>query len=136
MLVFNGDNFVDDRGMLTFFNDFDFSEVERMYQVRNHRAGFIRAWHGHKLESKHVQVVKGAALIGIASFDGGFVSKHILSEHKPQILYIPKMHYNGFKTLTDDTILQFFSSSSIEDAKSDDYRQPYNWINIWEESYR
>ena len=62
--VINGGVAVDDRGSVTFVNDFDFSGVKRFYQVQNHRRGFIRAWHGHKKEAKYVYVPRGTALIG------------------------------------------------------------------------
>ena len=49
-----GGLFADDRGFLRFVNNFDFSQVKRFYQVENHSAGFIRAWHGHKKEKKFI----------------------------------------------------------------------------------
>ena len=36
---------VDDRGEVGFVNDFDFDGVKRFYTIRNHRVGFVRAWH-------------------------------------------------------------------------------------------
>lgn len=62
--LINGGLSVDDRGSVTFVNDFNFSDVKRFYIVENHRVGFIRAWHGHEKEGKYVFVVKGTALIG------------------------------------------------------------------------
>ena len=56
---------VDDRGTVRFVNDFDFNGVKRFYQVENHQKGFIRAWHGHKKESKYVYVSSGTALVGV-----------------------------------------------------------------------
>jgi dTDP-4-dehydrorhamnose 3,5-epimerase len=43
--IINGGIAPDDRGSVRFVNDFDFAKVKRFYQVENHRAGFIRAWH-------------------------------------------------------------------------------------------
>ena len=62
--VISGGTAVDDRGSVTFVNDFDFSGVKRFYQVQNHRRGFIRAWHGHQKEAKYVYVPVGSALVG------------------------------------------------------------------------
>ena len=45
---------VDDRGIVSFVNDFDFAGVKRFYMVSNHKAGFVRAWHAHKHEAKYV----------------------------------------------------------------------------------
>lgn len=142
MELVQGKNFVDDRGMLTFFNDFDFSEVKRMYLVRNHKAGFIRAWHGHKKEAKYITVLQGSAIIASMAMNvenqQGTVKKVTLSEYDPKIFYIPPGYYNGFKTLTDNTILQFFSTTTIDEAKYDDYRERWDFIGteIWEEHYR
>ena len=59
-----GDLAVDDRGALSFCNDFDMQKIKRFYQVRNHRSGFIRAWHGHQYESKYLYVTEGTVLVG------------------------------------------------------------------------
>ena len=47
-MIINGDNFVDERGVLSFVNDFDFDKIKRFYQISNHKKNYIRAWHGHK----------------------------------------------------------------------------------------
>jgi len=59
---------VDDRGCIRFINDFHFTNIKRFYQIRNHRAGFVRAWHGHCNEVKYVYVPKGAAVVKAVSF--------------------------------------------------------------------
>ena len=143
---------VDDRGSLRFINDFDFSGVKRFYQVNNHRQGFIRAWHGHKKEGKYVYVVKGSALVGAVEMevrehiegvahDGlispeGEVFKCVLSSQAPKVLWIPPGYANGFMSLTEDTIIQFFSTSTLEESLGDDVRFPYNKWNIWDVDYR
>lgn len=129
---------VDDRGSLRFVNDFDFSGVKRFYQVQNHRRGFIRAWHGHKVESKYVYVVKGTALIGAVPLEGDspIVVKFTLSDKTPRVLYIPNNYANGAMTLEEDTIIQYFSTSTLEQSKGDDIRFPYDKWNIWQEDFR
>lgn len=123
MELINGGLAVDDRGTVSFVNDFNFEGVKRFYVVENHERGFIRAWHGHKQEGKYVYVSKGAAIIGVFSMDTEErPERYVLSASKPQVLYIPRGNYNGFKTLTDDTQVIFFSTSTTEDSKDDDYR--------------
>jgi len=137
----------DDRGSLRFINDFNPSEagVKRFYQVQNHTAGFIRAWHGHLKEGKYVYVPKGAALVAAVRMekrDADYVltedvQKWTLSSELPKVLYIPPGYANGFKTLTDDTILMFFSTSTLEESKGDDIRFAWNKVlGVWEEDYR
>lgn len=134
---------IDERGLLKFVNDFNFSDVKRFYQVENHSKNFIRAWHGHLKEGKYVYVVRGAILLGVVPMPQsdscagqGEPKRFILSSEKPSILYIPPNHANGFMTLTDDAIVQFFSTSSLSESSSDDIRFDYDKWNIWHIKYR
>ena len=132
--VLNGGVFVDDRGSIRFVNDFDFKGVKRFYQVENHERGFIRAWHGHKKEGKYVYVARGSA--GIEMTEDGIAEKFVLSDKSPKILYIPPGYYNGFQTLEEDTIVQFFSTTTIEESQGDDYRKPYETFPIFNKEFR
>lgn len=139
MEIIDGGLAVDDRGTVTFVNDFDFKGVKRFYMVENHKRGFVRAWHGHHKEAKYVLVTKGTALICTVGMDDleEEIHHYILSAQKPQILFIPKGYYNGFKTLTDDTQLMFFSTSTLEESKGDDIRlDANNWKDVWKEVWR
>lgn len=144
--LINGGVAIDDRGSVRFVNDFNFENVKRFYQVENHSKGFIRAWHGHRKEAKYVYVPKGSALVGAVKMEqredlndihDALISseeepkKFILSSQKPSVLYIPPGHANGFMTLTEDTIVQFFSTSSLEDSLNDDIRFPHDSWYIW-----
>lgn len=134
MEVIDGGLSVDDRGTVSYVNGFDFKGVKRFYMVENHTKGFVRAWHGHKKEDKYVFVVKGAIILGVSKMDDMVLShRQILSAKKPQIFHIPAGYYNGFKTLTEDTQVMFFSTTTLEESKGDDYRQPVNyWNTLWE----
>jgi dTDP-4-dehydrorhamnose 3,5-epimerase len=128
--------FADDRGFVRFVNEFDFTSVKRFYQVENHSKGFIRAWHAHEKEAKYVYVAKGSALVGAVDLKTETVTKTTLSSQMPSVLYIPAGFANGFKTLEDNTILMFFSTSTLEESKGDDIRFAYDKWNIWEDDYR
>ena len=65
----SGDNAVDDRGELIFCNNWLMSAVKRFYQVKNHQSGFVRAWHGHRIESKFVYAIQGSILFGAVKVD-------------------------------------------------------------------
>jgi len=142
---------VDDRGSVRFVNDFDFSGVRRFYQVNNHKRGFIRAWHGHKQEAKYVYVAQGSALVGAVKMEvredlndmhdaliepEGKVFKCVLSSQAPKVLWVPPGYANGFMSLSDDTIIQFFSTKTLEESLSDDIRFPYNKWDIWDIEYK
>jgi dTDP-4-dehydrorhamnose 3,5-epimerase-like enzyme len=120
---------VDDRGAVGFVNDFDFAGVKRFYTVQNHAAGFVRAWHGHRREAKHVTVVQGAMLIACVEVDDWErpspalpVHRFVLSASTPAVLYIPAGYANGNMSLTADAKAIFFSTATIAESKDDDIR--------------
>jgi dTDP-4-dehydrorhamnose 3,5-epimerase-like enzyme len=136
--LIRGDLFADDRGQLSFVNDFSFEQVKRFYVVTNHRLGFVRAWHGHKLEGKYVTVLQGSALVAAVKIDrwdhpskDAVVDRFVLSAAKPAVLSIPPGYANGFMTLTDDAILQFFSTATLEQSKHDDFRYDSRYWDVW-----
>lgn len=130
---------VDDRGTVCFVNDFHFENVKRFYAVSNHRAGFVRAWHAHRRESKYVYVASGSAIVGAVAIDhwdqpgkDAKVHRFVLSSQKPSILFIPAGYANGFKSLTDDLQILFFSTSAMEEAVHDDVRYDAYYWNCWD----
>lgn len=128
MEVINGDLAVDDRGTVSFVNNFDFKDVKRFYLVSNHSKGFVRAWHGHEREGKYVFVAKGSCLVRFVPLNGlnEDVKNKVLSDKQPSILFIPPGYANGFKTLTDDALVMFFSTSTLAESGKDDIRFPAN----------
>ena len=130
---------IDDRGSLSFVNDFNFANIKRFYMVENHQQGFVRAWHAHKKEMKCVMVVAGSALIGAVKIDDWknpsrdtLPEKFVLSDRKPSVLYIPAGYANGFMSLTKNAKIVFFSSSSLEESMGDDFRYPAQYWDIWQ----
>jgi dTDP-4-dehydrorhamnose 3,5-epimerase-like enzyme len=130
---------VDDRGSVSFVNDFEFSKVKRFYQVANHKQGFVRAWHGHKKEGKFVLVTSGSALVAAVKVDNWDnpskdlkPEKFVLTANKPSVLFIPAGYANGFMSLTLDAKLMFFSTLTLEESKGDDFRYPARLWNVWE----
>jgi dTDP-4-dehydrorhamnose 3,5-epimerase-like enzyme len=129
---------VDDRGQVSFVNDFNFADVKRFYMVSNHKQGFVRAWHAHKKEAKYVLVVKGAAKVAAVAIDNwekpsksAEVKEFVLSDKKPSVLYIPSGYANGFMSLTDDAQIMFFSTSTLDESLGDDFRYDSRHWDVW-----
>ncbi len=138
-VLIKGDTATDTRGIVSFVNDFKFPGIKRFYVVSNHKIGTVRAWHGHKKESKFVFAIAGEAQIGAVRIDDwknpskkSKVNKFLISSNKPEILYIPKGYVNGFKSLTKDTKLIFFSDRTLEESKNDDIRFTASYWDIWD----
>lgn len=144
--IIKGGLAIDDRGQVTFVNDFDFKGIKRFYVVENFSVDTIRAFHGHRKEAKYVFVVSGAALFNVVKLDNtsqpnknSNVDRFILSCRAPVILFIPPGYAHGFKTLDPKTKIIFFSTASLEESeKQDDYRFPYDYWgkDIWKVTNR
>ncbi len=129
MKVINGDVFTDDRGILKSVNDFNMSSVVRMYSIEPN-LGIIRAWQGHKFETKWFYVVKGSFLFKTMSMDTFHVSEFLFSGVESKVLEIPGGNYNGFEALEAGSILMVYSDFDLQQSKSDDYRvgiDQYSW---------
>lgn len=138
-VMMSGGLAVDDRGEVGFINDFSFQDVKRFYMVSNHRAGFVRAWHGHRKEGKYVTAVVGSAVVGTVRIDDWekpsrdlSVDRFVLSDRKPSVLYIPPGYANGFMSLTGDLKLMFFSTLTLEESARDDVRFDSRLWDVWQ----
>jgi dTDP-4-dehydrorhamnose 3,5-epimerase-like enzyme len=133
-----GNKIVDDRGSVSFVNKLDLRIFKRQYMVQNHQVGFVRAWHGHKNETKIVQAVSGAALVccvKITNWENPSkdveINRFTVSSENPSILIIPAGFANGFMNLTLDTKLLFASDKTLEESLSDDYRFNSRYWDPW-----
>lgn len=139
--VIDGGLAVDDRGTLAFVNSFAFERVKRFYKVENFSTSVIRAWHGHMKEGKYIYCVRGSAIFAAVALDSttvpsktAKVHRFVISSRKPNIVFVPPGHANGFRCLEEGTQVIFFSTASLEETKGDDYRFPVDYwgSEVWE----
>ena len=132
---------VDERGVVTYCNGFDFDGVKRFYTLTNFTPGYVRAWHGHKTEVKYVVVTRGSCMVccaPLSSFEGlpgdkAHIYKFIMSYRDPGVLYIPAGYANGHMALEQNTDVLHFSTLPLEDTKGDDVRFPADFFSgVWE----
>lgn len=128
--------FGDDRGYFTAIN-FE-SGMKRAYLIKNHKAGIIRAFHGHRREEKTFYCIKGAFKVICISMENREWKSFTITEKGNSMLKIPSGVYNGFVSLTDDSELLVLSSSTFEESKNDDFRIPYDALGkeVWRVEHR
>jgi dTDP-4-dehydrorhamnose 3,5-epimerase len=114
-------------------------QFKRSYIISNHRAGIVRAFHGHEYEGKLFYVPRGAFKFIILEMTSDIPptqrwEEYVLSADVPKLLWVPKGYYNGFVSLTDDNLLICFSTSTMEESREDDCRLPYDKLGkeVWE----
>jgi len=59
----------DQRGIITYNNDFDASQIKRSYTIENASLDFIRGWQGHKIEQRWFACMKGKFEIRVIEVD-------------------------------------------------------------------
>ena len=127
-ILFSINSSSDDRGKVTFVNDFDMTDVKRSYVVTNTLLKTVRAWHGHRNEKKWVMVQKGEFLVCVVKVDSldnpemnAEVKEYVLNSEN-NVLFIPNGYANGAMNLTDENEIRYFSSASLGESSSDDFR--------------
>lgn len=138
--LIQGNIHTDERGILKFMNELDMSVIKRFYTIQNANTDIIRAWQGHKIESKWFFVLKGSFKIGLVKIDDwdnpSLALKpefYTLQASKHEVLYIPKGYANGFFALEPDAVLMIYSDYLLEDSKDDNFRFDTDlWVN-WKE---
>ena len=127
--VVMGEMHCDDRGVIRYFNSFRFNNIVRMYQIEPKDMHTIRAWQGHKIEKKYFFPASGKFLVNLISPDDWInpardckITSFQINSEKNQILEIPPGHINGFRALENNSKLIVFSSSTLRESASDDYR--------------
>lgn len=98
------------------------SQVVRMYCIEP-KLGVIRAWQGHKKETKWFYAAKGSFLVKTIDMDILEKKDYYLKDTESKVLKIPGGHYNGFEALEEGSVLMVFSDFGLEDSKGDDYRE-------------
>lgn len=133
-----GGNYIDERGQLDFINDFDMSLIKRVYFTTHFDTDTIRAWQGHKIESRWFICVKGSfrvKLVAIDDWDNPSENlkthQYILSANEPAALYIPYGYVNGFKALEENAKLMIMSDYGFNEIENDQVRFDQNKWATW-----
>lgn len=133
-----GGNYIDERGRLEFYNDFDMSQIKRVYFTTHFDTEVIRAWQGHTIESRWFCSVKGSFQVKLIEIDNWKnpsdelkVLEYKLTTEKQEILYIPNGFVNGFKALEVNSKLMIMSNYKLNEIKNDQIRFDQNKWTKW-----
>ena len=58
--LIKGGEFIDHRGKISYFNNFDLTPIKRMYNLVHPDISVVRAWQGHEKEQKWFYIAKGS----------------------------------------------------------------------------
>ncbi|TSJ43071.1 hypothetical protein FO440_02450 [Mucilaginibacter corticis] len=133
--LIQGSHHTDQRGTLSFVNDFDMADVKRFYIIQNADLKITRGWRAHRIERRWFYVSDGAFRIRIVKIDNWEnpdkhlpVEEFILSADQDQVLSIPVGYGSSIQAISEKSKLIVFADYGIENATKDDFLYPQDYF--------
>lgn len=132
--IIQGGKFSDQRGTISYVNDFTFTDIERFYIISNSLENSIRAWQGHKLDAKNFYCLSGSFNIHFIKIDNWEnpskdlnIETVFMSESDSKIVHIPAGYANAIESLEENSKLISFSTLPLINVSDDDVRYPSDY---------
>jgi hypothetical protein len=129
--IIEGNEYSDGRGKLFFNNDFDATEVKRIYFIENVNTEFVRGWQGHKIEQRWFTAVLGSFKIMVqafSNFENEIESKVIfefeLNSKKLNVIHIPGGYLTAIQSLETNSKLLVMADHFLGEI-NDEFRYEY-----------
>ncbi|MHA7608230.1 WxcM-like domain-containing protein [Elizabethkingia meningoseptica] len=135
-MINKGNRYIDDRGIITYNNEFDASQIKRIYTIENNSIDFIRGWQGHAIEQRWFACMNGRfsiAVIKVDDFDNP--SKELeptffeLNAESLDYLHIERGCITAIKALEPRSKLLVMADYALGEIK-DEYRFPLEYFRI------
>lgn len=123
-----GSQHTDDRGRITYNNDFDTTSVKRIYTIENLSIEFKRGWQGHKIEQRWFSAMKGRFVIEVKpiiafeqSTSDSLVHTFYLEETMLDYLHIPAGYVTCIQAVEPHSKLLILSDYALGEV-DDEWR--------------
>ena len=135
-MLLEGKKHQDERGIITFNNEFDASQIKRIYTIENASTEFIRGWQGHKIEQRWFACMNGSFEISVIEVDNFenpskdlTLNKYVLISETLTYLHIPAGCITAIKTLQTNSKLLVLADYALGEI-NDEYRFPIDYFNF------
>lgn len=125
--IIQGGRCTDHRGVISYVNDFSFTDVKRFYIISNSEENPIRTWHGHKLDAKKFYCITGAFNIHFVKIDDWEkpskdleIETVFVSETDSKVVHIPAGYANAIESLENNSKLISFSTLPFSDVNDEE----------------
>lgn len=129
-----GNKHQDERGIITFNNDFDASQIKRIYTIENASTEFIRGWQGHKIEQRWFACMNGSFEISVIDVDDFenpskdlTIQKYLLTADVLTYLHVPAGCITAIQAKENNSKLLVLSDYSLGEI-DDEYRFPIDYF--------
>jgi dTDP-4-dehydrorhamnose 3,5-epimerase-like enzyme len=127
-LLIKGNYHNDNRGSLKYNNDFDASQIKRVYTIENVDLQVQRGWQGHKIEQRWFLAVSGKFKISLIKVDNwekpSFELKPSVFELSSNILdviHVPSGYMSCIQAIEDNSKLLIMADYRLGEIQ-DEYR--------------
>lgn len=134
MMLLKGNKHQDERGIITFNNEFDASQIKRIYTIENASTEFIRGWQGHKIEQRWFACMKGCFEISVIDVDdfekpskGLPIQKYLLTADVLTYLHIPSGCITAIQAKEKESKLLVLADYGLGEI-DDEYRFPIDYF--------
>jgi dTDP-4-dehydrorhamnose 3,5-epimerase-like enzyme len=138
IMLIKGGRHIDDRGIMDYVNEFDMSQIKRMYIINHPDTIVKRGWRAHKLEQRWFYVVKGrfeVNLVKINDFQNPDPNQQIetyeLTDQQPIVIHVPVGYASALRALENDSKIIVYADASVELAKNDNYQYSIDYFVNW-----
>ncbi len=133
-MLLEGERYEDERGIITYNNDFDASAVKRIYTIENKNTALIRGWQGHRIERRWFAAIQGSFEISVIQIDDFqnpskdlTVMKHHLTEETLTYLHVPGGCITAIQASEEGSKLLVLADYAIGEIQ-DEYRFPLDYF--------
>ena len=133
--VIRGNHYTDDRGALTFNNDFNTLGIKRVYTIENKTLDFVRGWQGHQIEQRWFSAIVGSFKIKLIKIDHWekpsrdlSIWEFTLSAENLDVLHIPGGFATSIQALEEKSKLLLFADYQLGEIQ-DEFRYPSDYFN-------
>ena len=132
--IITGNYKVDERGKLTFNNDFNASGIKRIYTIENESLNFSRGWQGHQIEQRWFSAILGSFKINLIQIDDWKnpskdlpVLEFTLHSEKLDFLHIPAGYVTAIQSLKEQSKLLLLADYQLNEV-NDEFRFPIDYF--------
>lgn len=127
-MLLEGKKYQDERGIITYNNDFDTSQIKRIYTIENQSTEFVRGWQGHKIEQRWFACMKGSFEISVIEVDDFTqpsknltIQTYLLTDEVLTYLHIPAGCITAIRSKSEKSKLLVLADYGLGEI-ADEYR--------------
>ncbi len=139
--IITGKLFKDHRGSVFYNNDFDASQIKRIYIIENHDTIIVRGWQGHRIEQKWMVPISGKFKVSVVEINhpecpdkDSEIREFMVSAENLDVLHIPPGFANSIQALEENSKLLVMADHHAGEV-NDELRFESNYFNNFSASF-